>query len=148
MEIAGILGVLFSFYLLWRYWAILPDRIPTHYNFSGQPNSWGGKGTLIILPLVALFNFIVMAVLERFPHIYNYPVAITETNTNRQYTLARSLLGWLKFEIVWFFACLEWRTIQVALGEQNGLGPTAVFIFIAATILTVAVYFRQAYKAR
>lgn len=134
--------------MLWRYWAVLPQRIPTHYGLSGQPDGWGGKNALLILPGVTLFIFTMFTILERFPRIYNYPVIITSTNAPRQYALARTLLGWLNFEIVWFFSYIEWKTIQIALKQSGGLGPAAVFIFVSATIATTVVYFRQARQAR
>lgn len=89
-----------------------------------------------------------LTVFERFPRIYNYPVTITPANAARQYALARMLLVWLKFEIVWFFTYIEWKTIQIAFNKSGGLGPTAVFIFITATIATTVIYFWQARQAR
>ncbi len=148
LESASVIGLLFSFFLVAHFWGILPERIPTHYNFSGRPDAWGEKTALISLPLIALLNFVIVAVLQRFPNIYNYPFAITEANAPHQYALARSLLGWLNFEIVWFFAYMEWRTVQIALGKSTGMGPLAVFVFIAAMLATMGIYIRQAYKAK
>jgi uncharacterized membrane protein len=148
LEFASLLGIIFIIYLLWRYWGALPARIPTHYNFSGQPDGWGGKGTLLILPGVTFFIFIMLTVLERFPRIYNYPVVITPTNAARQYVLARMLLSWLKFEIVWFFAYIEWKTIQVGLGQAGGFGPAIVLFFVGATIASTVIYFWQARLAK
>jgi uncharacterized membrane protein len=148
LEVLSALGIIFLFYLVWHAWAVLPDRIPTHYNFSGQPDGWGGKGTLLILPIITLILFATFAILQRFPRFYNYPVPITESNAKRQYILARYLLGWLNFEIVWFFAYIEWRTVQVALGQAKGLGPAAVFVLLATTIGSIAIYIILAYKAK
>jgi len=37
----------------------LPDPIPTHWGFSGQPDSWGSKWTIFLLPgMAALFTFL------------------------------------------------------------------------------------------
>jgi uncharacterized membrane protein len=148
LNAAAALGLFFDAYLLWRFWSILPDRLPTHYDFAGKPDAWGGKETLVILPLVSLFFFIIFVILERFPRIYNYPVVITEENAERQYRLARSLLTWINFSIIWFFAYMEWRTILVALGRADGLGIAAILVFMLMIMGSVASYVRQAFKAK
>jgi uncharacterized membrane protein len=148
LNIAAVLGLLFNAYLLWRFWPILPERLPTHYNFAGRPDAWGGKETLVILPVLSLFFFIMFMILERFPRIYNYPFAITRANAGRQYRLARTFLAWLNFAIIWFFAYIEWRTVGVAAGRFTGLGSGAVFVFLVMILGSMAVYIYQAYKAR
>ena len=30
-------------------WQQLPEQIPTHYNFAGEVDGYGGKGSLILL---------------------------------------------------------------------------------------------------
>jgi uncharacterized membrane protein len=147
LEIGSTLGTIFGIYLLWRYWAVLPHTIPTHFNFAGQPDGWGGKGTLLILPIVSVFLFCTLTILQRFPQIYNYPVVITEANARQQYSLARTFLTWLFFELVWFFAYLEWKTIQAALGQIQGLGLVVVAL-MAVTIGTTVYYIRLSHKAK
>jgi uncharacterized membrane protein len=31
----------------------LPDRIPMHFNMAGEPDRWGGRGGLVLLPVMA-----------------------------------------------------------------------------------------------
>jgi uncharacterized membrane protein len=44
-------------------WADLPERIPIHWNFQGQPDSWGGKGTLWLLPFLFLIPALLVSAL-------------------------------------------------------------------------------------
>jgi uncharacterized membrane protein len=148
LEITAALGIIFAFYLIWRCWVVLPQRIPTHFNFTGQPDSWGSKGTLLILPMISLALFTVFAIIGRFPRAYNYPFAITPANAARQYGLARSLLGWMNFEIVWFFAFLEWKIIRITLGQASGLGPIVAFGLVFVTMGSLGIYIYLARKAR
>src|SRR5437899_6231022 len=76
---------------VWGYIA-LPAVIPTHYGFSGAPNGYGGKGNLLTLPIVCICLAVLLTVLSRYPHIYNYSWPITAENAPRQYYLARLLL--------------------------------------------------------
>ena len=148
LTVLSVLGLLFGFYLLLRFLPMLPDRIPIHYNFTGQIDGWGSKNSLIILPGIAFVIFVVFTILERFPQIYNFPFPITERNVRTQYVLSRGLIGWLKFEIVLFFIYIEWKTIQAALGIIKGLGPEFVIIFIGTIMATITIYFIKMYKAR
>ncbi|HBG23005.1 MAG TPA: hypothetical protein DDW83_07100, partial [Peptococcaceae bacterium] len=52
LEVLAILGILFHVLLLVYYWPALPETIPTHFGFSGEADSWGGKSSLILLLVV------------------------------------------------------------------------------------------------
>lgn len=148
LTVLSVLGLIFAFYLLFQYLPNLPDIVPTHYNFSGQIDSWGSKYTLAILPGAALFVFLMLTILERYPHVYNYPFPLTQKNVRTQYALSRSLLIWMKFEIVYFFIYIEWKTIQAALGMAKGLGPEFLFLFIGTIMATIIIHFIRLYQAR
>jgi hypothetical protein len=148
VEVGSVSGVLLEIYLIGRFWSILPDRIPMHYNFAGHVDGWGGKGTLIILPFVTIFMYAMLTLFERFPNIYNYPFPLTQKNVRTQYGLARGLLIWLKFEVVWLFAFLVWKTIQVAIGQASSLGPKFIFVFLGVLFGTIITYSYLAYKSK
>jgi len=99
-EIATVLGLVFLFFLVFSYWSKLPDSIPSHYNATGEPVSWSGKGTLLLLPFISLVLYIGLTVLSRIPHLYNFPWKITDENRERQFYLAQMLVLGLKTEII------------------------------------------------
>lgn len=103
-------------------YANLPDTIPTHYNGAGQADGFDGKATILTLPLIATVLFVGMTILNRFPHIFNYPTNITQDNALRQYTNATRLIRYLKLNIVFIFGLIAFKTIQNANGEADGLG--------------------------
>jgi uncharacterized membrane protein len=43
----------------------LPDRIPMHFNFAGQPDRWSGRGGLILLPVLAIVMTAVLYLVVR-----------------------------------------------------------------------------------
>nr|WP_319489549.1 DUF1648 domain-containing protein [uncultured Caproiciproducens sp.] len=100
----------------------LPGRIPTHFGASGRADGWGGKGSLLMLPVMAVILYVAMTILERFPWAYNYAVEITEENAAYQYKLGRQMLEWIKCIIIVIFLYLQWQTEQVARGLSAGLG--------------------------
>ena len=103
-------------------YANLPDTIPIHYNGAGQADGFGGKATILTLPLIATVLFVALTFLNKFPHIFNYPTKITQDNALRQYTNATRLIRYLKLIIVFIFGLIAFKTIQNANGEADGLG--------------------------
>lgn len=122
IEIIGWLLVVAVWALTITNYAILPDTIPTHYNAAGQANGFGGKATILTLPLLATVLFVGLTFLNKFPHIFNYTTKITQDNALRQYTNATRLTRYLKLVIVVIFAFIANKTIQNAKGEADGLG--------------------------
>jgi uncharacterized membrane protein len=149
LEALTALGIIILIAMtVWGYFA-LPAVIPTHYGFSGAPNGYGGKGNLLTLPIVSICLAVLLTVLSRYPHIYNYPWPITAENAPRQYYLARLLLWWITLEMVWMLCGLQGLIIQSAQGYH---APDAILLLIPASVLvlfvTIILYIYIAARAR
>jgi len=103
---------------------------------------------LLFLPLGGAFLYMLLTVVSRFPHTFNYPCKITQENAEVQYLLARYLLAFLKAEIIWVFVYIQWMTIQVALGKAAGLGLVFLPVFLVLIFGTIAVYFYKSYRCK
>jgi uncharacterized membrane protein len=117
------------------HYSSLPGTIPTHFNAAGEADGFGSKASIIGLPLIATLLFIGLTVLNRYPHSFNYPTAITQDNALRLYTLATRMLRYLKLVLVLVFGGIEFMMVQNATGKVAGLGVwflplTLVLIFI------------------
>ncbi len=136
LEALTALGVIILIAMtVWGYFA-LPAVIPTHYGFSGAPNAYGGKGSLLTLPIVSICLAVLLTVLSRYPRRYNYSWPITPENALRQYSLVRLLMRWIRLEMVWMVCGLQGLIIQSA---QSHHAPDAVLLLIAAFVLAVIV---------
>jgi uncharacterized membrane protein len=149
LEALTALGIIILIAMtVWGYFA-LPAVIPTHYGFSGAPNAYGGKGSLLPMPIVAICLAVLLTVLIRYPRRYDYRWPITAENALRQYSLARLLLLWITLEMVWMFCGLQGLIIQSA---QSHHAPDAILLLIAAFllafILTIILNRRAAARAR
>ena len=122
LEMVGWFLLIVIWGLTIKNYSNLPDTIPTHYNGVGQADGFGGKATILTLPLIATVLFIGLTFLNKFPHIFNYPTNITQDNALRQYTNATRLIRYLKLIIVFIFGLIAFKTIQNANGEADGLG--------------------------
>ena len=135
-------------FLILNYWSALPDQVPSHFGISGQPDSWSGKGTLIILPAVSVFLYALLTLVSRIPQYANYIVEITADNAERQYRLARNMISILKAEIIWVFTLINWAAIGVALERCRGLGVMFLPIFLTIIFGTIGIYIYKSIKAK
>ena len=70
--VAGI-GILFTVIMLVITWPQIPNTVPTHFGASGIADSWGSKMSLLLLPTIVIFLYVMLTVVSRFPHTFNYP---------------------------------------------------------------------------
>lgn len=80
-------------------WHRIPDHVPVHFNESGEADRSGSKFELVGLPIIGLFLFVLMSLLEKAPHMHNYPDRINESNAGRFYLHSRKLLNILKIYV-------------------------------------------------
>ncbi len=100
--LAALLLVALIAFLLME-WPRLPQNIPTHYNGAGQPDAWGGKGSLAALAAVTVMMYAMLTAVTFLPAIWNLPVRTTEENRQQVYTQTKTMLCWTKLVIVAVF---------------------------------------------
>lgn len=122
LEIIGLVLLIAFWCLTIINYAKLPEIIPTHYNGMGEADGFGGKGNILILPIIATILFIGLTKLNKYPHIFNYPTKITQENALEQYTNATRMMRILKLVIVVIFGLIAFQTIRFANGQADGLG--------------------------
>jgi uncharacterized membrane protein len=134
----GMLAVLY-----WMTYSILnganrlPDRIPTHFDISGQPNAWGSPSFLWFQPVVAAGIYLLLTVLGsiRFRR-YNLPVAVTEANLPFLQEQTILMVAWIKCELLCLFAYLQWSIIQSARNGAFRLSPLLIPVFLIVVFST------------
>ncbi len=135
----GLLVVIFWFtYAALRGPERLPDRIPTHFDVSGQPNAWGSPAFLWFLPIVATGVYLLLTVLGsiRFRR-YNLPVRVTEANLPFIQDQTILMMAWIKCEILSLFVYLQWSIIQSARNGAFRLSPLLIPVFLVVIFSTV-----------
>ena len=121
LESFGWLAILAIWGLVIVNYSSLPNSIPTHFNAAGDPDSYGGKTALFVLPIVGTITFIGMTFLNKFPEIFNYPIEITKSNASAQYTNMTRMMRYLKMILVVIFGTIVFNKIQIAQGISEGL---------------------------
>jgi len=147
LEILGWRAIIGVWVLTLMHYSKLPDTIPIHYNASGEPDGFGGKGHIISLPIVSTILFLGLSLLNKYPHIFNYPTEITTENALKQYTNATRLLRYLKLIIAIVFGSIVYQTIRTAIGKTDGIAgwflPLALGLIFLPLTFVVVKSFRQ-----
>lgn len=143
MNIIGFLALLGSTVFILVSWSHIPDQIPTHYNFAGEADGYGGKGSLIFMMVLAWFMFVLITVLMRFPNTWNMPVKVTAENKARLYSITRAMLEVIKMLTSLLFAVM---LINAAIAPPM---PRFILIaLIAAMLLSIIMGIFMMYKNR
>ena len=74
----------------------LPETVPDHFDFAGNPNSYGNRISLIMEPLISIMIIVVMDVVSCFPNSLNYPAKVTEDNKEFLYNVTLIMVSVIK----------------------------------------------------
>jgi hypothetical protein len=118
-------------------WNSIPEIIPTHFNFSGVPDSFGSKKSLFIIIGISTGMHVFMSILAKVPGCYNYPVSITEKNAEILYKIGRKIMILIDLEMSYMMSMLAWENIQTAMGRMYGVSSGVLFVIIGVMFVTI-----------
>ena len=124
--LCGALLIGITAWVVCRY-AVMPDKIPTHYGADGVIDGYGGKSMIWGL-LASMWVFvIVMSVAELFPRHWNVPVKVTKENHSRMMTLTWHFISTTKLLVASLFAYV---VIMCMRGENLSAWFTAIMLTV------------------
>lgn len=116
----------------------LPDTIPTHFNAQGIADDYSDKSMIWGLPILGIVMYAGLFTINRFPHIHNYMVNITEENALNNYRFSTRIVRVVNFFTVVLFAYIQYTIISSAKGKSVTLGSWFLPIVLGLTILLPA----------
>lgn len=120
-------------------WKSLPDRVPMHFNVAGEVDRIASKYEMIILPIIGIGLWIFLDVLERKPHLHNYPARLNESNAAAFYLLSRKMMNVIKNLCLILFAFISFEIVQVSLGKVDALGIWFLSVIIITTLIPIII---------
>ena len=148
VAVVGVIGTVLLVALPVFAWSGLPDEVPIHFGISGDPTSWADRRMIWFLPALGLILTSSMALLARYPHVYNFPVPVTDENAPQLYRLSRSMVIWLAAEIAVFFAFIEWTMLRTATGNAEGLVSIFVPLYLVLVFGTIGYFMYATFRVR
>ena len=148
LEILGWISIFGIWVLTLANYFELPEIIPIHYNGAGEADGFGNKTNILTIPIIATILFVGMTILNKYPHVFNYPSEITDENVFHQYTNATRMIRYLKLTIVIIFGVIVFRTIQNVNGNADGLGNWFLPLTIAMIFIPILYFLINANKEK
>ena len=136
MAALAMLILLAATFFVLLNWSHLPEQIPSHYNFKGQPDAYGGKGTLIVLMVMGWIMIPLMMILSKFPKLYSTGVERTPANEAVINRITRDLISFMEAAVSILFA---YMMIVPVTGSDMGVWFMPVFLglIFGSIIVTV-----------
>lgn len=119
----------------------LPETLPIHFNFKGEADNYGNKSAVLWLPIFNIGMFILLFMLNKFPHIHNYMVNITEENALKNYRFSTRIVRFTNLFITILFSFIQYQIIESAhLKTSEGsfgswFAPTIISISLLIPIV-------------
>lgn len=127
LPIIGI--VLTPFVYLAVIWSRLPERVPVHWNASGEIDRWGNKLTLIVmLFLLPVLTYVILS-------------AVSKIDPKKRMSLMGGKLYQLKFIMVLFMSLLALFIIY-STKSQTISSPSFVFAILGGLFMVLGNYFK------
>jgi hypothetical protein len=140
LELLALLTVAGIIILFAVYWITAPEIVPIHYNIYGIADNFGSKNTLIISPIIAIVIYIGLTFLNSIPHVFNFPVKVTEQNKLILYKTASRMMRWTKLLICLLYANILLQEIRRIHNHGENLDNISLFILIACLMLCLIFY--------
>ena len=136
-EICGAILVIINWlYLAFQYKKI-PNSVPVHFDFWGNPNIYDTKEYLWITPIFVTALYVGMTYLNRIPEILSYPVKITKENAAALYQINLRTIRIIKVLIAGEFFLVSISKVSIALEQTANIYPYHLIIFLGLLALVV-----------
>ena len=153
LEIASVFALLVAGFMTMKalYGANAIQVVESMTNpLSSHESDWGTRARLLEVPAVMAVLFAFGFLAAKYSGLLNFPVRVTSENYDQLQTLAKSMISWLKAEVLALFAWLQFVLIQEARGSRSGIpGPAFqifTFVIFATTLIHCVAIRRQAPK--
>jgi hypothetical protein len=123
--VAACLAVLPALLLL-RAWSSLPDEIPTHFGIGGEPDRWGGRVQVWIIPIVGLGLYVA------FSHASGAWDWLLGRQADVPHGMEPLLLMRVPFGLLMTY--ITWGAIRVAVKEAESLDWRILWCLVLLTV--------------
>lgn len=141
LEFFSLCGIFSIWGYLINHYGEIPEIIPRHFSFSGEPDAYGAKALLWLLPIIATFIYTALTYVAKIPHLYNYPVKITAENAAGKFIVARKTVNFIKFIIVGLFAFMSFNMVYIAMDNKSLMNIWFLPVFLTGIFAPLVYYF-------
>jgi uncharacterized membrane protein len=130
-EVVGFAAAVFVVGVTIKSYALLPERIATHFNFHCEPNCWGPRATILAFPIIAVVMFLLLTVLN--PIVGLDKLVLGPGAAHNPAVATMSLAG-----ITVLMAGITRAMIAFNLGETRRFASPIFFISVVFGVMAIA----------
>lgn len=144
MDVFSIAGVVIIWVFTGLQWKKLPSIIPVHFDLQGNPDNFGSKYFIFLLPFVGTVLYFTLG----FPvkEIHNYPVKITQENKAIQYTIGLLAVKSIIAYVLFMFFIFQKTIIEIAGQKKETKIPVVNLIIGLFVIIILFIILANIYK--
>ena len=148
LEILGAIFIIGTWYLLLTNYWVLPEQVPVHYDFWGNPNIYSNKELIWLVPTLMTAIYVGINFLNKIPHLLNYPIPVTEANALNLYIINLRTLRIIRVLIAGQLLYGKIGLIEISTGELPKLSTLQMPIFLGSLALTITISYLLMYQQR
>jgi uncharacterized membrane protein len=111
-----------------RMYPFLPPKIPIHFGFRGEPDGWGSRGMIWLLPIISVLMVAFLSAIPLIPSDKPAPAGLLEA---------------LNLEMAALYFVILQGQIDVALGRRQRLGPQLWIVLLLVIVTPLPFLFRH-----
>lgn len=115
----------------------MPTTVPTHFNIRGEADAFGSRTSLLWIALVMAIIQTLLAWISAKPRIMNYPVSITEQNTQSLYPEGERLMVWVGLWVSILVASTASLYFYTSGGLVTAAGGVALFAVLVIGVVRI-----------
>jgi hypothetical protein len=119
-----------------------------HYDFFGEVDKWGSKGIIFSHPIIGAVLWISLTILEKFPHVYNYIINLTEENIEQQYKNGRIMVNVVKNEILIYISYSIWKDVKIAYGHDIAFGTWDLLLSLIILFGSIGFFIVRSFRLK
>lgn len=113
----------------------LPETIPTHFNAAGEADGFGHKTSIFIIPVIGIGLYLLLFILNKYPHMHNYMVNITEENALKNYRFSTRVLRFVNLFCIALIAYTTFTIVKSSNGENFVIGKWLLPVVIGFSVI-------------
>ena len=121
---------------------LLPEIIPSHFDFTGKVDKSASKLMLWVLPILSLGVYLLLITVNKYPHSHNYRVKITKENAEREYVRSIELGAYINLVTTVLLLIVSLTIIVTAFNSNSNIGT----FLIPITVLYLIIIIRKSFS--
>ncbi|MCC6760401.1 MAG: DUF1648 domain-containing protein [Chitinophagaceae bacterium] len=119
------------------HYVVLPERVPIHFSFNGQPDSWSGKDSVWLLAGIYFLIGSLLFWLNKRPQLFNYSVTITPDNAAAIYQMGSRMMRLLRLWLALIFLSVQWMIYEKTFTSDTNYLSYVLIACLVGSLSTV-----------